>query len=224
MNTKYLQQFERYYNGEMGPEEKASFENSLSESPEMNASFKEYLGIYEALSDRDTLDLRIKLKELRDERARMNNNNFFIQKYNWLWVAALITVILGITVVTSLMIGRAEWRKQMAAEVKLEDISEYSDLNRELMRYAQRDNDFKLESPGDSVFINRNTVLNFKWTVNSTDNLLLELINWHGDIIYSSGKPVISPYRVNMKLPPGILAYRFRTDTEAYLIGFLFLK
>jgi len=70
MNTKNIRQFEKYYNDEMGPEEKASFEKLLSEDLALSAAFKEYLSIYEALNDRDTLDLRIKLKEIREENAR----------------------------------------------------------------------------------------------------------------------------------------------------------
>jgi len=225
MNTQYLKQFENYYNDEMGPEDKALFEKSLSQNPELNASFKEYLSIYEAIGDQDTLDLRIKLKEIREESARnKNGSDFFRHNYNWLWMAALITIIISFTIITSLLIARVDWNQQVATELNAVDIQEYSALDRELMKFEQRNMDFKLESPGDSIFFSRKDPLLFKWTVNSTNPLILELIDWEGKIVFSSGKPAISPYLVKKNLPGGILVYRFRTKTEAYYIGFLFLK
>ena len=224
MNTNYLKQFEKYYNGEMEPEEKAAFEEALAASPEMNASYREYLSIYDALADKDMLDLRIKLKEIREESNRMSDRDFLSIRYNWVWVAALIVVILGISVVTSALIRDSDVKRQQAAERSLAELYAYSDLNAELMRYEQRDFNFKLQSPVDSIFISRHTPLNFQWTVDSTDPLLLELINWRGIIIFTSEKPVVSPYHVDRELPPGLLAYRFRTDSAAYCIGFLFLR
>jgi hypothetical protein len=225
MNTKYFNQFERYYNGEMEPGEKASFEEALAQNPELNAAFKEYLSIYDAISDKDMIDLRIKLREIREEAARDRNKpDFFRHSYNWLWMAALITIILSFTVIVSLLIARVDWKEQLVSEFNTVDTQEYSSLDRELMKFGKRNMDFKLESPDDSLFFNRKDPLLFKWTVNSMNPLILELIDREGNIVFSSGKPALSPYVVNKRLPPGILVYRFRTDTEAYYIGFLFLK
>lgn len=225
MNTKYFNQFERYYNGEMEPGEKASFEEALAQNPELNAAFKEYLSIYDAISDKDMIDLRIKLREIREEAARDRNKpDFFRHSYNWLWMAALITIILSFTVIVSLLIARVDWKEQLVSEFNTVDSLEYSALDRELMKFGKRNMDFKLESPDDSLFFNRKDPLLFKWTVNSMNPLILELIDREGNIVFSSGKPALSPYVVNKRLPPGILAYRFRTDTDAYYIGFLFLK
>jgi len=225
MNTKYFNQFERYYNGEMEPGEKVSFEEALAQNPELNAAFKENLSIYDAISDKDMIDLRIKLREIREEAARDRNKpDFFRHSYNWLWMAALITIILSFTVIVSLLIARVDWKEQLVSEFNTVDTQEYSSLDRELMKFGKRNMDFKLESPDDSLFFNRKDPLLFKWTVNSMNPLILELIDREGNIVFSSGKPALSPYVVNKRLPPGILVYRFRTDTEAYYIGFLFLK
>jgi hypothetical protein len=225
MNTKYFNQFERYYNGEMEPGEKASFEEALAQYPELNAAFKEYLSIYDAISDKDMIDLRIKLREIREEAARDRNKpDFFRHSYNWLWMAALITIILSFTLIVSLLIARVDLKEQLVSEFNTVDTQEYSSLDRELMKFGKRNMDFKLESPDDSLFFNRKDPLLFKWTVNSMNPLILELIDREGNIVFSSGKPALSPYVVNKRLPPGILVYRFRTDTEAYYIGFLFLK
>jgi hypothetical protein len=50
------------------------------------------------------------------------------------------------------------------------------------------------------------------------------LIDWEGKIVFSSGKPVTSPYLVKKKFKEGVLAYRFRSETESYYLGFLFLR
>jgi hypothetical protein len=225
MKTKYLKQFEKYYNGEMEPDEKASFEEALSDDQELNASYKEYLSIYEALSDHEILDLRMKLKEIREENARDKNYpDFFRHGYNWLWMAALITIIISFTLIVSLMINRAKLKDQLASGINTAEIHKYSALDGELMKFKQRNVELILESPKDSLFFHREDPLRFQWTVNLSDPLILDLIDWEGKIVFSSVKPVTSPYVVKKKLPGGMLVYRLRTDTESYYIGFLFLK
>jgi len=225
MNTKYFKQFEKYCNGEMEPEEKASFEKSLSQNPELNAHYKEYLSIYEAIGDQEALDLRVKLKELRSERNRNSNGaDFIMGSRNWLWLAALITIIISFTVIVSLLITKADWKDQTTSEIKSIEINDYSALNRELIKFKQRKTNFMLESPKDSIFHNRKDPILFQWTVDSANLLILDLINWEGKIVFSSGEPVVSPYLVKKKLPEGILVYRFRSETESYYLGFLLLK
>lgn len=225
MNTKYLKILEKYHNGEMEPSEKASFEESLTHNPELNAAYQVYLSIYEAIGDNETLDLRRKLKELRHGTNRDNNGTDFIMRNrNWLWLAALITVIISFTVIISLMITKTDWKEQSASGTNAIEVYDYNGLNRELMKFTQRKTDFKLESPKDSVFHNRKEPIIFKWTVDTTSPLILDLIDWEGKIVFSSGKPVTSPYLVKKKFKEGVLAYRFRTETESYYLGFLFLR
>jgi hypothetical protein len=225
MNTKYLKILEKYYNGEMEPSEKASFEESLTRNAELNASWLEYLSIYEAIGDQETLDLRNKLKEIRDEKNRNNNGtDFIVRNNNWLWLAALITVIISFTVVISLMITKVDWREQSASGFNSIEAYDYDGLNRELMKFKERKTNFALESPKDSVFHNRKEPILFKWTVDTTSPLILDLINWEGKIVFSSEEPVTSPYLVKKKFHEGVLAYRFRSETESYYLGFLFLR
>jgi hypothetical protein len=224
MKRKYFERFERYYNGEMKPEEKESFEKSLSGDPDLSASYQEYLSIYDAIRDQESLELRIKLKEIREENTmKIKGSGFLSQGYNWLWMAALITIIISFATIVSLLVYRME-SKQVAYEVITTEKQDLSDLDRELIKFEQRNMDFKLESPRDSIFINRMNPLVFKWTVNSTDPLILELIDGQGKIVFSSVKPVASPYTINEILPEGIMVYRFRTNTEAYHLGFLYFR
>ena len=225
MNTKHLKQFEKYNNGEMEPEEKAAFEKSLLQNMELNSSFKEYLSILEAIRDRDALELRIKLKEIREENSRnIMGSDFFRHSYNWLWMAALLTIMISFTVIVSLLITNMGSDNQVASDFNSVEIHEYSALDRELMKFEQRNMDFKLESPKDAIFFSKKDPLEFKWTVDPAFPLILELIDWEGKIVFSSGKYAVSPYLVKNDLPGGILVYRFRTETEACYIGFLFLK
>jgi hypothetical protein len=225
MNTKYLKKFEKYYNDEMEPEERATFEQSLEADPDLKSAYREYLDIYDAIADKETLDLMIKLKEIRKDNAKKNRGaNFLSQGYNWLWMAALITIIISLTTIVSLMIRRLEAKEKYAYELSAPVNQDMSNLDRELTRFNQRQIEFNLESPKDSVFLNRKNPVLFKWNVNSTEPLILELIDWQGRFVFSSGGPVESPYLVKKKLPGGIIAYRFRTETEAFRLGFLYLR
>jgi hypothetical protein len=225
MKTNNLKLFERYYNGEMDPDEKDSFEKSMSEDPELDASYQEYLSIYDAIRDKETLDLRIKLKEIREENARKRKGKDFLsQGNNWLWMAALITVIISFTIITSLLITRSRPNEQFAFETIQPYNPDYSAFDRELIKFEQRNVNFKLESPKDSIFLNRNNPILFKWSFNATDPLILELIDSSGRIVFSTVKPVESPYTIDKNLPYGIMVYRFRTETEAYSLGFLYFR
>lgn len=225
MNTKYLKILEKYHNGEMKPSEKVSFEESLIRNPELNASWQEYLSIYEAIGDQETLDLRNKLKELREEKNRSNSGTDFIMRNrNWLWLAALITLMISFTVIVSLLITKVDWKEQSAAGFNGIENYDYNGLNRELMKFKQRKTNFALESPKDSVFHYRKDPILFKWTVDTASPLILDMIDWEGKIVFSSGQPVSSPYVVKKKFQEGVLAFRFRSETESYYLGFLFLK
>jgi hypothetical protein len=226
MKTKHFKLFEKYYNGQMTPDEKAEFDKSLASDPGLNTSFREYLSIYEALSDQDTLDLRNKLKEIREENSKNSNApDFFGQGYNWLWMAALLTIIVSFTIIVSMLIVNVDRDKQRIVEL-LPQVSspEFSLLDRELMRFEQRNSDFKLESPLEPIVYKDKGTIKFQWTISISDKLIIDIIDWNGTIVYSSGKPVASPHTVKKKLPEGIMVFRFRTETNAYFLGFLFVK
>ncbi|MBP6870887.1 MAG: hypothetical protein KBC43_02665 [Bacteroidales bacterium] len=224
MKTKYLKLFERYYNGEMEEPEKEMFQSQLQNDHEMADAYREYLSIYEALKDKETLEFRTKLNEIRDEfRHNRKKDRFMNDKTNWLLVAALFILIAGITVITSFFVLTLKEQKKYVASVEAEFFKEYVALDAELMRFDQRNVDFKLLEPASPFSIDRNKPLQLSWTANSDDPLIMELINWDGRIIYSSRGTVKSPYVIKGPLPAGIFVYRFRTSTQAYGLGFLFL-
>jgi hypothetical protein len=225
MKTRYLKQFEQYYNGEMEPHEKAAFEESLQNDPDLKASFQEYLEIYDAISDTETLDLRSKLKEIREENSRpKSSGDFFSQGYNWLWMAALITAIISFTTLVGMLVRRIEFKEMFAYSYSLYDKQDTGGLDRELSRFGRRLVQFNVESPKDSVYLSRTHPVLFSWNTVSTEPLILDLIDGQGDIVYSSFCPIESPYVVDAKLPAGIIAYRFRTQSEVFRIGFLYFR
>ena len=226
MKTKNLKLFEKHHNGQMSPEEKEDFDRLLASDLELGTEFKEYLSIYDAISDQDTLDLRIKLKEIRDENSKRRETfDFFSHGYNLLWAAAMLTIIVGFTIIISLLITNIEKNKQVIADyVPVISTPSNSQLERELMRYEQRHSDFKLQSPLNPIIYRNITPIEFKWTISTTNGLIIELIDGNGNIVYSSGKRVTSPHIVKRRLPSGVLLFRFRTETEAYFLGFILLK
>lgn len=225
MKTKNLKLFEKYYNGQMSPGEKEDFDLMLSSDPELNEEFKEYLGIYDAIRDKDTMDLRIKLKEIREENSKKRTTpDFFSHGYNWLWVAAMLVIIAGFSIIISLLITDIESNKKAVAENIEVDSIPASQLDRELTRFEQRHSDFRLVAPLDPVIYRNKTTLEFQWTITTVDKLIIELIDKNGTIVFSSGKPVASPYKVKRWLPSGILLFRFRVENQAYYLGFLLIK
>lgn len=224
MKTKYLKLFERYHNGEMEEPEKEKFQSQLQIDLEMANDFREYLSIYEALKDRETLELRSKLNEIKDEfRQSRKKDRFMNDKTNWLLVAALFILIAGITLITSFFVLTLKEQKKYVASVEAGFFKEYVALDAELSRFDQRNVGFTLLEPESPFSLDRNKPLKLSWTVNSDDPLILELINWDGKIIFSSKGNVKSPYVIKRPLPAGIFIYRFRTSTQAYGLGFLFL-
>ena len=226
MKTKEFDLFEKYFNGEMSPEEIREFESLVQSDPNLSASFRQYLEVCEALQDKDTLDLRIKLKEIREENSKNRNlPDFFTHGFNWMWMAALLIIILGFTVVITLMITRYNPDDRMYSQSVSPTVSpKYDALSRELMRYEERSSDFNLESPLNAIVSQSQGYLSFSWTISDPEKLILDIVDWNGTIIFSSGKPVVSPYKVSRIIPPGIIGYRFRTEKYAYALGFLFVR
>ena len=225
MKTQQLELFEKYYNGEMPAEEKVQFEEQLEADDELKAAYQEYLGIYEALGDKDMMDLRAKLKEIREENvSKRKPRDFLSQGNNWMWLAALLVIIISITVITSLLVTQIGNTKPLIVTGYDVEKPHFGELDRELMKYAQRNSDFSLKEPDETVITRTRSPLRFEWTITGVDSLIIDLLDWNGKVIYTSGQPVSSPHVINKKLPYGIVIFRFRTDLYAYHAGIHFFK
>ena len=78
MKTNYLQVLEKYFNGEMTPEEMSELEQNREKDPGLNDAFREYEQVLESLRDIETLELRRKLKELREQDMKSGRRSRFI--------------------------------------------------------------------------------------------------------------------------------------------------
>mgnify|MGYP001195856839 CR=1 FL=1 len=225
MKTKILKLFEKYYNHEMSELEKEQFGKSLENDPDMNAQYKEYLSIYEAIGDKESLDLRIKIKEITESHGREGNISDFLKNgYNWLWMAALVTILVCITTIVYLFFNRIEKREKFLTGVYHEVYFPSGNLGRELAKFEQRNVGLEVYAPGDTIFFNKNEPIYFNWHLGFDEPLILDLINQQGRIIYTSGKPVLCPHVVNVPLQEGLVVYRLRTEKVFYHMGFIYLR
>jgi hypothetical protein len=225
MKTEYLQLFEKYYNEEMDPAEKSGFEKSLSSDPELERAFREYEIAMEAIRDKDLLDLRAKLKELRDDRDRRKLRGRFLNyNLNWMWLAALLVVIICFTTILSLLIvGWQENQRNMMAQ-GADARSGNMALEAEINRYESRNINFSLVAPKDSSIVDFNRDLVFSWTNDSVEALTFELISRNGQVAFRTRRPVSSPFVLNRPVPEGFYVLRFRWDDKSVFHGVLYLK
>jgi hypothetical protein len=225
MKTKNLKLFEKYYNKEMSDTEREQFERNLETDKEMNALFKEYLSIYDAISDKETLDLRRKLIDIsRAEEDDNKSRDFLSQGRNWFWIAALMTILICLTAIMYMFFDRIEKREKFIAEVYQGIYAHPGNMERELTKFDQRNVGFQVDAPGDTIFINKQGPIYFQWHLDFEEPLILDFIDQQGKVIYNSGKFITSPFTVKGTFPGGMIVYRFRTEKEFYYMGFMFLK
>lgn len=218
MKTKHLKLIEKYYNGEMSPEEKETFELNRKNDPSLDQAFIEYGQILEALKDMEVIELRKKLNELRAEGKSPGNIISFLRgDNNWIWLAALLILIVAMTVLLS-YVTREMPKPEIhyLTEVMIPDSGATDKLSLELRKFSTRNNGMKLEvlTRGQGFFWREN--INFYWTVDSTYNLLLDVLNQEGNIVFVSHQPLESPYVFKRRLRDGSYIFRFRDDKETF--------
>lgn len=224
MKKIYLDLLEKYHNGEMTPVEMAAFDLSVKDDPELATAYKEYKVILEALKDSEVINLRSKLREIMDDGPGHNRKNRFLEGGNWLWLAALFTLFLGLSVIIVLMTREARVEKMITAENLHEEMENMSGLNKELMKYGMRGHGQLIHTPSDTSNIIREGDVYFSWSVDSTYNLLLDVINREGKVVFVSHRPIESPFLFRNDLEEGIYIFRFRDDKETFSLTVMYLK
>jgi hypothetical protein len=224
MKKIYLDLLERYHNGEMTPGEMTAFESSLADDPELSKAFDEYKLILEALKDTEVIDLRTKLRGLMEEKPGEYKKTRFLEGGNWLWLAALITLFLGLSVVVTLLVKETRSVKRLTAENVYEEMTNVSGLNKELMKFALRGHGQIIHTPSDTCNIIMEGDVLFTWSVDSTYNLLLDVINREGKVVFVSHRPLQSPFLFKNNLEEGIYVFRFRDSKEAFSLTVMYLK
>ncbi len=225
MKTIYLDYLEKYFNGEMSPEEIEEFELRIREEPELEKAFHEYQQILDALSDKSIIELRSKLKKIREEEPGSGTFYRFLEgNQNLVWLAALLLIVLSFTTVIVLLIKSYDQDLEYVAEYRQDDVQALINLNNELMKYKMRSHGQVILSPNDtnSIFVEGD--INFEWAVDSTYNLLLDVIRKDGRVVFVSPRPLESPYVFRMDLDEGIYVFRFRDDKETFSLTVMYVK
>ena len=225
MKRKYFELIEQYFNGEMTPDEISAFEKELEKDPELGKAFREYQQILEALKDTETLELRAKLKKIREGKMKPGSRKRFMDlNNNWIWMAALLTIAVSFTIVLSLMVYNVRHHDRRTVATGNIKGGITPGLNAELMKYGMRTHGMKLVHPADtSSMIVRGDLL-FEWTVDSTYNLLLDVMNSDGKIVFKSRRHLTSPYLFTKDLKEGFYIFRFRDNKETFSLSMFYMR
>lgn len=225
MKTNYLHLFEKYSNGEMSPDEEAVFKQQLEQDPTMESAFREYQQILEALDDPEMLNLRLKLRKLKeDESVKRNRYPFLNSGNNWVWLAALLTIVAGFTIaITLLVTNYSDRRHDPITYVDYFAQKARESLNAELMKYGTRKDGMHLVTPSDSSYFFVDGPVLFEWTVDSTYNMLMDVLDYRGKVVFRSYRPIQSPFLFTKELKTGMYIFRFRDNTGTYNLLSLYL-
>lgn len=229
MTAKYLRRIERYLNGGMEFEERSAFEAELQKNTDLKKAFDEHLEVYDALQDRDAIDLRLQLKDIHREYMSGKKGRIYpLRNKNLIWLAAIVVISLGIislVIFYSLQgsvnrnIKLSVNREQMIA-TKLYQLPHIYD---EMLKYRFRSEELNLKTPEDSAIFMRRQDMVFTWELHSSFPVYLDIINRNGDLVYESLKPVTSPHIVYKNLSRGVYIYRFHSSSIALTYGIFYV-
>jgi hypothetical protein len=218
MKTRHLKLLEKFFNGEMSEEEKKDFEHTRKNDPELDRDFMEYQQILESLKDTELLELRKKLNEIREEGSRPGDIiSFFRGDNNWIWLAALLTIIVALTFVISLLVSEVRHNEPASlSNVVMPDSTAMDKLSLELRKFSMRKHGMALDIPLISQEFYRKENILFNWSVDSTYNLLLDVIDKEGNVVFVSHRPIESPFVFKRRMKNGSYIFRFRDDKETF--------
>jgi len=228
MKTKYLKVIERYLDNRMDQEERRQFEDRLQDDEALRREFDEYKGIYEAISDRDTLELRKDLKEIgrnfREKKGPAHNGR---ELNSLIWLAALLIISLSVVSITYMMLNSPLaphiFRVGIGYSSSGSQIYQLDPASAEIFRYKIRSENFHLESPRDSLIVEKRNKLVFTWKMTDPKPVILDILNRHGQIVFSTGKAVQSPFIFSRNIREGIYIYRFRTESDTIHTGLFYV-
>jgi hypothetical protein len=199
-------------------------EQNREKDPGLNEAFREYEQVLESLKDSEILELRKKLRELREQDIKSGRRSRFMDgSGNWMWLAAVLTIVLSFTIIIGLLVRQLEDNATVASIIPMEKQS-FENLNKELMKFGIRDHGMTLEIPKDHSIHRKRGYIRFQWSVDSTYNLLLDVIDREGNVVFVSDRPLESPYFFRKKMKSGMYIFRFRDDKEAFNLSVLYLK
>ncbi len=228
MKNHYLKFIERYLNGEMTEAEKNQFEKSLQEDPALKKEYEEHIAIYEALGDKETLELRRSLKKIGEEfDEKKNEKGRRRDLNNFLWIAAMLIISISFISVTYLLvkspIASHIFGLKIGAHNIENQIYRLEPAYAEAVKYRVRSEGFHLAVPHDSLVVEKNADILFKWNLDIREPITLDVMNKFGKIVFSSKRSLTSPFVFDKNLPNGIYVFRFRTDKATLYTGLFYV-
>jgi hypothetical protein len=228
MKTKYLKIIERYFNGEMDQQEREKFESDIGSNTLMRREYEEYKAVYEAIGDRESLELRRQLKDIargfEKGEGRIGTRRVL---HEWYWIAALLIISVSIVAVVHSLMNSPVTGQYLAMRETVRTIGngtfKLDPVYDDMMRYRIRSSDFMLECPRDSMVVEKKSDVLFRWTTSVSGPFVLEIMNRHGEIIFFSDSPLTNPYVFSKNIPVGVYIVRIRTATQAVCYRLLYV-
>jgi hypothetical protein len=228
MKTKFLKTIERYFNGEMDKQEREQFESDLGSNPLLKKEFDECKAVYEAIGDKESLQLRRQLKEIaRGFEKGEGRIGIRRVRNEWVWLAALLIISISIISIVYSLVNSPLTSQYLALRDNVRNTSSgtfrLDPVYDDMMRYRLRSSEFILECPRDSLVVEKRSDVLFRWTTSIEGPFILEILNRHGALVFSSADPISSPYTFSKNIPVGIYIVRIRTATQAVCYRLLYV-
>ena len=229
MKTNYFKLIEKYFNQQMDEKERADFEDQLMENDSLRAEYDEYKEIYEAIGDKEIIELRRSLKKIGEKyKGDEDGNHGSGQIVNgWFWIAALLIISISIISVTYMLVNSSLTKQvlgfNIGSEIIRDRIYRLEPAYAEIIRYRVRSEDFHLESPRDSVVVERRSEIVFSWNTSIKETIFLDVLNKYGKVIFTTGVTGKNRYIFSKKIPQGIFVFRFRTLSDTIYTGLFYV-
>lgn len=94
-----------------------------------------------------------------------------------------------------------------------------SPMYSELLNNVYRNTWFKLITPKDSIFVEKNEFILFTWETSIKDSIYFDVLNRKGRVIYRHNVSVESPWSYKAALTPAIYMFRFSTKEQPVWMG-----
>ena len=228
MRSEKIKLFEKYFNHEMGEAEKKQFEIQLEEDTVLKKEFEEYKSIYDAIGDKEVLELRRHLKKLGEKHRSGRSGGRIIGNGNhWFWLAAVLIICLSLVGMAYLWLASPLTPQFLGMnrtpETLQQEVYDLDPAYEELIRYRVRSVDFQLFQPHDSLVLDVESEVRFEWNYTSAEELYFDVMNKYGEVVISMGPGLLNPLILKDKFQHGVYVYRFRTDSETIYTGLFFV-
>jgi len=223
-----IEEFEKYFNGLMEDEERSAFKEKLEKDPELRKAFRFHEEMYNALRDKQAIELRKKLIYASRRYRKQDKGLFrFPGKRTRYLIAASMVITIGLAALILLQKDRLKIfsGEELVLWLPGEDNSpeftlpeSYYTFNKILYRGEEPD----MLTPVDSAVFKPGQTINFKWDHNIKPALDFYLCNWHDSTVLEK-KFSGTGFRIVAPEERGIYYYRVEEDSHLVKLGIFFI-